>query len=71
VLFSFFFGVIGLLIAVPTAVGIKLLLRNFIRAYESSAYFGGPEAALAGGGAASAAPAAAPGAEPAAPAADL
>lgn len=73
VLFSFFFGVIGLLIAVPTAVGIKLLLRNFIRAYESSAYFGSPEAGLAGAGAASAAPAATPsaaaGTEPAAPAA--
>jgi predicted PurR-regulated permease PerM len=51
VLFSFFFGVIGLLIAVPAAVGIKLLLRNVIRTYERSAYYGGAATELAGAGA--------------------
>lgn len=42
VLFSFFFGVIGLLIAVPAAVGIKLMLANLVRAYESSDYYREP-----------------------------
>ena len=68
VLFSFFFGVIGLLIAVPAAVGIKLLLRNAIRTYEDSAYFGGPAPLLAGARAARADAAPASSAAPAAPA---
>jgi predicted PurR-regulated permease PerM len=41
VLFSFFFGFIGLLIAVPAAVALKLMLSNMLRAYQNSAYYRG------------------------------
>jgi predicted PurR-regulated permease PerM len=43
VLFSFFFGFIGLLIAVPAAVAIKLMLSNLMRFYEESTYYRGSE----------------------------
>ena len=49
VLFSYFFGFIGLLIAVPAAVAIKLLLAEWIRSYESSAYYREAEPVEGGG----------------------
>lgn len=50
VLFSFFFGFIGLLIAVPAAVAIKLAISNLISTYESSTYYREPEHAVESGG---------------------
>ena len=41
VLGGVFFGFIGILIAVPVAVAIKLLISNLIRTYETSAYYRG------------------------------
>jgi predicted PurR-regulated permease PerM len=41
VFFSFFFGPIGLLIAVPMAVAIKLLLASLVAVYEASTYYQG------------------------------
>jgi predicted PurR-regulated permease PerM len=42
---SFFFGFVGLLIAMPAAVLIKLLLRESLARYHDSRVFrGGPEA---------------------------
>ncbi len=43
VFFAFFFGPIGLLIAVPMAVALKLLLANLVSLYESSTYYLGAE----------------------------
>ena len=41
VVFGVFFGFIGVLIAVPVAVALKLLLGNVVRSYEESAYYSG------------------------------
>ncbi|MBA2565738.1 MAG: AI-2E family transporter [Gemmatimonadetes bacterium] len=50
VLFSFFFGFIGLLIAVPAAVGLKLMLGNLMETYQNSTYYRQPEPVVDGGG---------------------
>lgn len=43
---GFYFGFVGLLIAVPAAVGLKLLAQRGVARYKASALFrGGPEAA--------------------------
>lgn len=47
VFFAFFFGPIGLLIAVPMAVALKLLLGRLVAIYKSSTYYQGPEPAFA------------------------
>jgi predicted PurR-regulated permease PerM len=51
VFFSFFFGPIGLLIAVPMAVALKLLLGRLVSIYASSTYYLGPEPAIGSSGA--------------------
>jgi predicted PurR-regulated permease PerM len=48
VFFAFFFGPIGLLIAVPMAVAIKLMLANLLSFYASSTYYRGAEPAADG-----------------------
>ena len=45
---GFFFGFVGLLVAVPTAVGIKLLVVRSVRRYRASALYRGQAAAEAG-----------------------
>ncbi|MFN2433206.1 MAG: AI-2E family transporter [Gemmatimonadota bacterium] len=50
VLFAFFFGFIGLLIAVPAAVAIKLLLGNLLESYRASSYFREAEPGIEAGG---------------------
>jgi predicted PurR-regulated permease PerM len=46
VLFAFFLGPIGLLIAVPAAVAIKLLLSGLMDSYRASMYYQGPPPAV-------------------------
>ena len=38
---GFFFGFVGLLIAVPAAVGVKLLIQRGLVRYQSSDFYGG------------------------------
>jgi predicted PurR-regulated permease PerM len=49
-LFGLLLGFVGLLVAIPLAVLVKLLAHRALTRYRASAYYGGAEPAAAGGG---------------------